>query len=151
MCLLVGQGSNICALLCSLCFLHPRHCSGPCSGPCIMQTSQYFAISAMDVEHIDTYTPSTVVNFKRSEGTVVLARIPGPSEHGAEYSSIPYKRSGSMVTHDCAPIAQMPLPLPHNLSHLPQLPTCRRAVEVGHPQNGHGPPPPPTMRYWLSA
>ena len=32
-----------------------------------MQTSQFFAISAMDVEHIDTYTPGTVVNFKRSE------------------------------------------------------------------------------------
>ena len=72
-----------------------------------MQTSPFFAISAMDVEHIDTYTPGTVVNFKRSEGTVVLAKILDPSEHGAEYRSITYERSGSMVTHNCAPIAQM--------------------------------------------
>ena len=42
---------------------------------------------AMDVEHIDTYTPGTIVNFKRSKGTVVLAKILGPSEHGAEYWS----------------------------------------------------------------
>ena len=60
-----------------------------------MQTSQFFAISAMDVEHIDTYTPGTVVSFKRSEGTVVLAKILGPSERGAEYRSITYERSGS--------------------------------------------------------
>ena len=52
-----------------------------------MQTSQFFAIVAMDVEHIDMYTPGTVVNFKRSEGTVVFAKILGPSEHGAEYRS----------------------------------------------------------------
>ena len=33
----VGQGSCICALLCSSYFLHPRHCTGPY----IMQTSQF--------------------------------------------------------------------------------------------------------------
>ena len=71
-----------------------------------MQTSQFFAISAMDVEHIDAYTPGTVVNFKRSEGTVLLAKILGPSERGAEYRSITYERSGSMVTHstDVSPL-----------------------------------------------
>ena len=52
-----------------------------------MQTSQFFAPLAMDVEHIDTYTPGTVVNFKRSEGTAVLAKILGPSACGAEYRS----------------------------------------------------------------
>ena len=72
-----------------------------------MQTSQFFAISAMDVEHIDTYIPGTAVNFKRSEGTLVLAKILGPSERGAEYWSITYERSGSMVMHNCPPIAQM--------------------------------------------
>ena len=55
-----------------------------------MLASQFFANSAMDVEHIDTYTPGTVVNFKRSEGTVVLANILGPSERGADYRSITY-------------------------------------------------------------
>ena len=54
----------------------------------------------MDVEHIDTYTPGTVVNFKCSEDTAVLAKILGPSERGAEYRSITYERSGSMVTHE---------------------------------------------------
>ena len=70
----------------------------------------FFAISGMDVEHVDTYTPSTVVNFKRSEGTVVLAKILGPSERGIEYRSITYARSASMVTHDYAPMARMSLP-----------------------------------------
>ena len=42
----------------------------------------------------------------------MLAKILGPSEHGAEYRSITYEWYGSMVTHDCAPIAQMSLPSP---------------------------------------
>eukprot|EP00670_Eutreptiella_braarudii_P012189 CAMPEP_0174318618 /NCGR_PEP_ID=MMETSP0810-20121108/8329_1 /TAXON_ID=73025 ORGANISM="Eutreptiella gymnastica-like, Strain CCMP1594" /NCGR_SAMPLE_ID=MMETSP0810 /ASSEMBLY_ACC=CAM_ASM_000659 /LENGTH=81 /DNA_ID=CAMNT_0015428909 /DNA_START=1610 /DNA_END=1855 /DNA_ORIENTATION=+ len=66
----------------------------------------------MDVVHIDAYTPGTVVNFKRSEGTVVVAKILGPSERGAEYRSITYERSGSVVMHDCAPIARRSLPSP---------------------------------------
>ena len=31
----------------------------------------------------------------------------GPSERGADYCTITYERSGSMVTNDCAPIAGM--------------------------------------------
>ena len=82
-----------------------------------MQTSQFFAISTMDVEHIDTYTPGMVVNLKRSEGTAVLAKIVGPSEHGAEYRSITYERSGCVVTHGCAPMARMSLPSPPTTCH----------------------------------
>ena len=77
---------------------------------CIMQTSQVLKFSAIDVEHIATYTPGTVVNLKCSGSTVVLAKILGPSERGAEYRSITYEWSGCVVTHDCAPIARMSLP-----------------------------------------
>jgi hypothetical protein len=38
------------------------------------------AISAMDVNHIDTYSPGTVVNFPRAGGSVVLAESLGPSD-----------------------------------------------------------------------
>ena len=89
-----------------------------------MQTSQFFAFSAMDVEHIDTYTPGTVVNFKRSEGTVVLAKILGPSECGAEYWSITYEWPGSVVTHDCASIPPIQPPKTATVPHHRQ----RRAV-----------------------
>ena len=105
-----------------------------------MQTSQFFAISAMDVEHIDVYTPGMVVNFKCSEGTVALAKILCPSERGAEYRSITYEWSGSMVTHDCAPIARMSPPTPTpchtflNCQLVGEKAPYREegAVEVGH-------------------
>ena len=49
-CLLAGLGRIIGALLCTSDFLHPRHSTVPC----IMQnTLQFFALSAMDVGHID--------------------------------------------------------------------------------------------------
>ena len=48
-----------------------------------------------------------VVNFPPSGGSVVLAKIPGPSECGTVYQSITYERSGTVVTHDCAPTARM--------------------------------------------
>ena len=63
MCFLVGQGTVVGALLCSSNFLHGRHCTAPC----MMQNTQFFAISAMNVDGIDTYAPGAVVNFQRSE------------------------------------------------------------------------------------
>ena len=38
-------------------------------------TLQYFAISAIDVDHIDTYPACAVVYFQRSWGSIVLAKI----------------------------------------------------------------------------
>ena len=48
-----------------------------------------------------------VVDFQRSDGSIVFAKILGPSERGADYRSITYERSGTVVTHDCAPVARM--------------------------------------------
>ena len=42
----------------------------------------------MDINHIDTYSPGTVINFQRSAGSVVLAKILGRSERGADCQSI---------------------------------------------------------------
>ena len=106
MCFLVGQGSTIGALLCAPNFLHPRHNTVPCI---IMQNTLFFTISAMDVDHIDTYPAGADVNFQRSGDSVVLAKILGPSERGADYRSITYEDSGTVVAHDCAPIARMSL------------------------------------------
>ena len=35
------------------------------------------------------------------------AKILGTSERGADYRTITYERSGTVVMHDCAPIARM--------------------------------------------
>ena len=61
----------------------------------------------MDVDHMDTYSPGAVVNIQRSRASVVPAKILGPSERGADYQTITYERSGTVVTHDCSPIAWM--------------------------------------------
>ena len=45
---------------------------------------------------MDTYSPGAVVNFQRSRGSIVLAKILGPSERGAGYLSITYVRSGTV-------------------------------------------------------
>ena len=67
-----------------------------------------FAISAMGVDHIDTYSPGAVVNFQRSGGSIIVpAKILGPAERGADHWSITHECSGIVVTHDCAPKAQM--------------------------------------------
>ena len=58
----------------------------------------------MDIDHIDTYPAGTVVNFQHSEGSAVLAEFLGPSERGADYRSITFQCSGTVVTHTCAPI-----------------------------------------------
>ena len=76
---------------------------------CIIQNTEFFAVSVMDVDHIDTYPASTVVNFQRSGGSGVLAKILGPSERGADNQSITYEHSGTLVMHDCAPMARMSL------------------------------------------
>jgi hypothetical protein len=38
----------------------------------------------MDVDHVNTYSPGAVVNFHRSGCSVVLAKILGPIERGAD-------------------------------------------------------------------
>ena len=48
-----------------------------------------------------------VVNFKRFGGTTASANILVPSERGVDYRTITYERSGTVATHDCAPIARM--------------------------------------------
>ena len=101
MCLLAGQGSFIGASRCTSNFLHLRHSTVAC----ITQNASAFAISAMDVDHIDTNSPDAVVSFQCFGGTVVPANILGPSERGADYRSVTYERCGTVVTHDCAPIA----------------------------------------------
>ena len=77
--------------------LHPVSC----------RTLQFFAISAIDVDYIDMYPAGAVVNFQRSGGSIVPGKILGLSERSADYRTITYECSGTVVTHDCAPIAQM--------------------------------------------
>ena len=43
--------------------------------PVSCRTLQFFATSAMDVDHIDTYPAGVVVNFQRSGGSIVPAKI----------------------------------------------------------------------------
>jgi hypothetical protein len=75
--------------------LHPVPCS----------TLQCLAISATDVDHIDTYPAGAVVNSQRSGGRMMPAKVLGPSEGGADSRTITYERSGTVVTHDCAPFS----------------------------------------------
>jgi len=44
----------------------------------------------MDVDHIDTYSPGAVVNFQRSVGSIVPAKILAPTERGADCQFITY-------------------------------------------------------------
>ena len=67
----------------------------------------FFSILAMIVDDIDTYFPSAVVNFQRLDGSLVSAKIVGPSKCSTDNWSITYECSGTVVTHECAPIAQM--------------------------------------------
>ena len=60
-------------------------------GGCLRK-GEFFAISAMNVDDNDTYSPGAVVNFQRSDGSVVSAKILGLSERGADYWSITYER-----------------------------------------------------------
>ena len=88
MCLLVGRGTVVGALLWTSNFLHGRHCTALC----IVLNTKFFAISATNVDDIDTYSPGAVVNSQRSNGNIVSAKILGPSECGADYQSITYER-----------------------------------------------------------
>jgi len=63
----------------------------------------------MTVDHANTCPASTGVHGSRSDSTMVSARIQGPSEHGTDYWTIVYERSGVVVPHDCAPVARMSL------------------------------------------
>ena len=53
MCLLLGRGTVVGALLCTPNFLRGRHSTALC----IMQNTISIAISAMNVNDIDTYSP----------------------------------------------------------------------------------------------
>ena len=72
MCLLVGQGSSIGALL-YFKFLASKalHCT-------LYHVEQLVSQFQHFSDHIETYSPGTVVNFRRSGGFVVLAKILGP-------------------------------------------------------------------------
>ena len=100
MCLLIGRGTVVGALLWILNFLHGRHCT--------LYHAQhlFFAVSAMNVDDIDAHSRGAVVNFQCSDGTIVSAKILGPSKR-ANYRSITYERSSTVVTHVCAPVAPM--------------------------------------------
>jgi hypothetical protein len=39
----------------------------------------------MNVDDFDTYSAGAVVNFQRSDGSIVSAKILGPLECGADY------------------------------------------------------------------
>ena len=115
MCLLVGQGTVVAALLCTSNFLRGRHCAIPVSCRTLS-----FPNFAMNVDDIDTYSPSAIVNFQRSDGSIVSAKILGPLERGADFWSITYERSSTVVTHDCALVAQMSpvwTPMTHLMYH----------------------------------
>jgi hypothetical protein len=71
-----------------------------------MQNTYFFTVSALDFDDIDMCQAGTVV--QRSEGSVMLAEILGPSEHGADWS-ITCERFGTVVTDNCAPVARMSL------------------------------------------
>ena len=61
----------------------------------------------MNADDIATYSLGAVVNFQRSDGNIVPAKILAPSERGADCRSIAHEHSGTVVTHDCAPVARM--------------------------------------------
>jgi hypothetical protein len=50
----------------------------------------------MDVDYIDAYLAGAVVNFKRSGGSVVPAKILGPSERSVDYRTITYECFGTV-------------------------------------------------------
>jgi hypothetical protein len=62
----------------------------------------------MNVDDIDTYSPGAYVDFQCSDSSIVSPKILGLSERGADYQSITYERSGTVVTHDCAPVRTPP-------------------------------------------
>ena len=76
----------------------------------------------MNVDGIDTCSPGAVVNFQRLDGSIVCAKILGPSERGADYQPITHECTGTIVTHDCAPVARRKdTPTTHLSSHNGQL------------------------------
>jgi hypothetical protein len=76
------------------------------------------------VDHIDTYPTGTVVNFQRSRGSVVLAKILGPSECGADYQSFTYECGDTWLcpySMDVSPLCPAPAagePIPVAVEHV---------------------------------
>ena len=71
--------------------------------PVSCRTLQCFALSAMDVDRIDTYPAMLLSISNVFRGSIVLAKILDPSKRGADCQTITYERRGAVVTHDCAP------------------------------------------------
>ena len=70
------------------CVLQISFIQGTTLYPVSCRTLQFFAMSAMDVDHIEMYSPVAVVNFQRSGGSIVPTKILGPSERGAGYRQL---------------------------------------------------------------
>ena len=74
-----------------------------------MHTSVHFGqpLGGHFCERFGTHTAvmhlaGTIVNFQCLEGSVVLAKIVGSSQHGANYQCITSEHFGTVVTHNCA-------------------------------------------------
>ena len=69
---------------------------------CTLYHAEHFSFSHFQPSMliILTRTPQLPISNVLS---TVPAKILGPSERGADYRSITHERSGSVVTHDCAP------------------------------------------------
>ena len=63
----------------------------------------------------------------------MLAKILDPSKRGADYQSITYERSGTVVTHDCIPTARMSL----FRGQTPPRPTTAPSTTEGCPMGRH--------------
>ena len=63
--------------------------------PVSCKTLRFFAISAIDVDHMNMYPAGAIVNFQRSWGSSVPATILAPSERGADYRTIMHEHCGS--------------------------------------------------------
>ena len=65
------------------------------------------AMSVVGINHIGTHPACAIINFQRSNGADVLAKIHGPSERSDDCWSISYVRYGTVGIHDCALMACM--------------------------------------------
>ena len=54
-----------------------------------------------------TRTLLVLLSISNVQTAVLSAKILGPWERGADYQSITYERSGTVVMHDCDPVAWM--------------------------------------------
>jgi hypothetical protein len=87
-------------------------------------------------------------------------KILGPSERGADYRSITYECSGTVVTHDCAPIARIslihvqtpprPTPAPSTANRLERGSLGRRRCSDPPPSPVPSPPADEPEAVWLT-